>query len=310
MAKINKAYVYNNSYKEFEDETETLNHLVEMKHNGSDRFATIRDNLYMINEYDPKYKIGLWEPKDKEPFLKRIGVSDLEKKGFSSVCESMIHNACKRGIANAEKLKIRIDDSEYIISKSHSEVEKVSFLMEREFESDCEYTIADISPQLESLIKGKSIFFEIHHKSRVNDEKGIIFKLSRMPMIEFDIQDKYLPRNIIEGTVSFDEMIEYFKVYYENINKHYIRGVFYKPFISTVEWVGNRLHMETSDGVITALVFRRNDEYRIRYSDSYGRETYDNYFFDKKMMKNDTAKKFAEYRLSEHILGNKRLWKH
>ena len=45
--------------------------------------------------------------------------------------------------------------------------------MEREYETDCEYTIANIHEDLLNVLHSETISFEIYHTSPVKEEKGL-----------------------------------------------------------------------------------------------------------------------------------------
>lgn len=64
------------------------------------------------------------------------------------------------------------------------------------------------------------------------------YQIAGINMLEFDIQTKYLPYRIKNEILSEEEMVQYFIDYYEDVENHYIFGVFYRPIISDIKWNG------------------------------------------------------------------------
>lgn len=257
MGHYYEAYVYNNSYNDFEDKPISLNELMRLENLHDGRFYLICKNLYSQKKYDKSYKPAYYNPKNRKAFLKRVNATQLKQKGFSSACESRVHDACKREIAAAEKLKIVIDGDEFIIHKKDSNVESLCHLMERDYETDCEYEIDEISQELYERLLGNIIYFEIHHSSPVKEEKGLSYMLSGKPIIEFDILTDYLPYDIKNETRAFEKCIDYFKTFYEDTDNHYIVGTFYRPFDYSLEWDGNLATVNLEDESFEVLILKK-----------------------------------------------------
>lgn len=171
------------------------------------------------------------------------------------------------------------------------------------FETDCEYEIEDINRELESILGGNTICFEIHHTSAVDAKKGLTYMLSGRPILEFHIEEKYIPSKILDEKCSYQECVEYFKAYYEDTEKHYIKGTFFKPYDNKLNWNGNRAKVLLDDEQeLEVVIFYKDSSYRILYIIE-NEKVYDNEYFDKKMVTEETAKKFAEYRVIEHLAG-------
>lgn len=274
------------------------------------RFKLICKNLYSRKIKDPNYKLAFVNPDNRKAYLRRVNATELRRKGFSSECESRIHDACKRGIAAADRIRIRIKGKDYIIHKQDSDIERICYLMDREYETDCEYTIVNINDDLFSLLHSTTLCFEIHHTSPVKVEKGLSYMLSGMPILEFDIKDleTYLPYDIKNGTRPFENCIKYFKEFYENTEKHFISGTLFEPFSFSLEWDGRKATIECEDeGPLSALVFKYVDSFRIIYTQG-DKKHFDNDYFGKEMKSINTAKRYAAYRIHEHLIGRKDLF--
>lgn len=311
MANYTEAYIYNEAYNGFEDKTVSLSELIILDHTNDSRLKLIRKNLYCRKVRDINYKLAFNTPKNRKAYLRRINATELRHKGFSSECESRIHDACKRGIAAADRIKIRIKGKDYIIHKQASDIERIYCLMDREYETDCEYTIANIHEDLFNILHSTTLCFEFHHMSPVKAEKGLSYMLGGMPILEFDVKDleTYLPNDIKNEKRPFEDCVKYFKEFYENTEKHFISGTLFEPFLFSLEWNGNKGTIECEgEEPLSALVFKKNDSYRIIYIQG-DKKHFDNDYFGKEMNKISSAKRFAEYRIREHLIGRKDLFK-
>ncbi len=301
------AFVFNRAYKDFEDNPIKLSELLELKKSRNSRFNQIVHDLYSRKDNSKEYKLIFCQPKKRRAYLRRANASNLKSKGFSSVCETELHRACKEGIKSAERVKIWINKEVFVIEKKSADIETVLTLMEREYETDCDFYI-NKNEAVERILLGNRICFEVHHKSAVKQDKGLSYMLSGLPMIEFDVPLKYVPKDIIREQNDFDEAVAFFKNFYENTDKHYIDGVFYAPMQFRLTWKGNvaDVTLEEEDD-IQVRIFERNDSYRILYKQGLEKR-YDNDYFDKAMKERVTAMRFAEYRVYEHLQGIKSLF--
>lgn len=302
-----RAYIYNNSYKAFEDKPIKLSELVNYDKNHDGRLSLIRHELYSHNIYDKNYKLAFVNPADRKPYLRSVNATEFKKKGFASVCESPLHFACKNGIAAAEQLRIRINSKDYIVHKSNSICEERCCLMERDYETDCKYVISEIGQEINTILSGNVISFEVHHTSPVKEDKGLTYMLSGRPIIEFDILLDFIPDYIKRNTCSLEDRVAYFKSFYEDTDKHYISGAFFKPFVYPYSWEECKSTINHNGENLSALIFKKNGSFRIIYKKG-DKKSYDNDYFNNEMMEYDTAKKFAEYRIMEHIEGRKKLF--
>ena len=116
MAHYTEAYIYNESYNGFEDKKISLRELVFLHNKKDCRFKLICKNLYSRKIKDANYKLAFANPGNRKAYLRRVNATELRRKGFSSECESRIHDACKRGIAAAERIRIRIKGKDYIMA--------------------------------------------------------------------------------------------------------------------------------------------------------------------------------------------------
>lgn len=303
MPDYNVAYVYNEAIGKFEDKPISLLQLIKMKRNRDSRLALIKKSLYCQKENDDNYKLIFAYPKERKPYLRRMNAEQFRRKGFASVCESNLHKACKCGLAEAKSVKIQIEGKFYIINKRLSYTERICELMDCSFETDCEYEIEGISQDVRTLLRGGMICFEIHHKSAVDAKKGLAYMLSGKPILEFDILEKYIPKRVLNEECSYEECVEYFKNYYEDTENHYIIGTFFKPYEFKLNWNGERANVIGENGDnMEVVVFCKDASYRILYIIE-GKKFYDNTYFGEEMRTKETARKFAEYRVAEHIAG-------
>ncbi|SCW42230.1 hypothetical protein SAMN05660484_00904 [Eubacterium ruminantium] len=212
---------------------EQLKKLDDLNHSD---IGYIRRNLYSKKIHSDEYKLIFVN--SEKPYFRRWNISEAERNGFSSVCESKLHKACKLGIARAKCIRVKIDGKDYLLRKKWTETETTYQLMGNKYETDCEYAIADISDDLASILNGEVIFFEVHHKSRVKPKKMMAYKMTGLNILEFDILTKYLPSAIINESCDEEKMIQFFSDYYEDIEKHYISGTYYAPIVSDIVWNG------------------------------------------------------------------------
>lgn len=301
MSDYLEAYVFNNAIGAFETVTTTLLQLVEMKKSRNSRLSLIKDELYCQKERDNKYKLVFAYPKERKPYLRRYNAELFRHNGFASVCESNLHKACKCGLSEARSVRIQIEGNFYIINKRNSHTERICELMDCQFETDCEYEIEGIGHDLEVLLGGNMICFEIHHTSAVDAKKGLAYMLSGKPILEFHIEEKYIPNKVLNEKCSYQECVEYFRTYFEDTEKHYIKGTFFKPYGNRLDWNGNRASIILGDEKkLEVVTFCKNSSYRILYIIE-NEKVYDNEYFGREMRTEETAKRFAEYRVGEHL---------
>ena len=126
------------------------------------------------------------------------------------------------------------------------------------YETDCEFAISESSSELTSLLNGEIIYFEVHHKSKINPKKMMAYRMSGLNILEFDIQTKYLPYAIVNEISDEEDMIQYFAGYYEEVEKHYISGTFYAPIVSNIVWDGGRAKVfdYTNDKEIEIKIYK------------------------------------------------------
>lgn len=161
-------YVYD-KYGMFWNETFTPAQLKQMDDSNQSDIGYIRHNLYSQKIYSEDYKIIFVNTEN--PHFRKWNVSEAERSGFSSVCETKLHKACKLGIANAKKIRIRINGKDYILNKKWSAIETTYQLLGNKYETDCEYAVSNIDNQLQMLLAGDVLHIEVHHKSKVNEKK-------------------------------------------------------------------------------------------------------------------------------------------
>ncbi len=252
---FNKGYVYDKSGN-FWDDSFTPKQLKQMEESYYPNIRYIRHNLYSQKIKAEEYKLIFVNT--EHPHFRRWSISDAERNGFSSVCESLIHKACKLGIANAERIRIRINGNDYILNKKSSDTETLYLLLGNKYETDCEYAILDIDKELQTLLGGDVLYFEIHHKSAVNQNKIRAYYICGINMLEFDIQTKYLPNDVKNEILDEEQMVQYFKNYYEDVGKHYIHGTFLPPMTSDIEWNGGmtKVYDQTNDKEIEIKIYK------------------------------------------------------
>lgn len=159
-----------------------------------------------------------------------------------------------------------------------------------------------------TLLYGDTIYFEVHHKSKINPRKMMAYRISGLNILEFDIPTKYLPYDIINETRDEESMIRYFSDYYENVEKHYISGRFYSPIVSDIVWNG---------GMAKVFDYNNNTEIEIKiYKDRFSKKRYYNIIFicegrtytqlkydGKRIEEFYDAKLYAAYIIEMHLLG-------
>ena len=234
----------------------TPEQLKQMEDSNHHDIGYIRQNLYSEKTYSDKYKL-VFVNTDK-PHFRRWNIGEAERNGFGSVCESKIHKACKLGIARAKNIRVKINGKDYLLTKERAETETVYQLMGDKYETDCEFAISESSSELTSLLNGEIIYFEVHHKSKINPKKMMAYRMSGLNILEFDIQTKYLPYAIVNEISDEEDMIQYFAGYYEEVEKHYISGIFYAPIVSNIAWDGGRAKVfdYTNDKEIEIKIYK------------------------------------------------------
>lgn len=290
----------------FWNDTYTPEQLKQMDDSKHRDIGYIRRNLYSTKNHSDEYKLIFVN--SENPHFRRWNVGEAERNGFSSVCESKLHKACKLGIANAKRIRVKINGKDYYISKKWSETETIYQLMGNKYETDCEYAISDISNELTTLLNGDIIYFEVHHKSKVNPRKMMAYRMSGRNILEFDIPTKYLRYDIVNEINDEESMIQYFSDYYENVEKHYISGIFYSPIVSDIVWDG---------GIAKVFDCTNNKEIKIKiYKDRFAPKRYYNIIFicenktytqfdydGKKIEDFYDAKLYAEYIIAMYLSG-------
>ena len=180
--------------------------------------------------------------------------------------------------------------------------------MGNKYETDCEFAVSDISNELNTLLNGDIIYFEVHHKSKINSRKMMAYRMSGLNILEFDILTKYLPYDIVNETRDEESMIRYFSEYYEDVDNHYISGTFYAPIVSDIVWDG---------GIAKVFDYTNDKEIEIKiYKDRFSGKKYYNIIFiceDKTytQLKYDgkriddfyDAKLYATYIIEMHLSG-------
>lgn len=83
MGNYYEAYVYNNSYKDFEDKPISLKELMRLDSLKDSRFSLVRKNLYSQKKKDKNYKLAYYNPRDRKAYLKRVNATQLKEKGYA-----------------------------------------------------------------------------------------------------------------------------------------------------------------------------------------------------------------------------------
>lgn len=284
----------------------TPERLKQMDDSNHSDIGYVRRNLYSQKIYADEYKLIFVNTEN--PHFRRWNVGDAERNGFSSVCESKIHKTCKLGIAQAKQIRVKINGKDFLLRKKWSETETIYQLMGNKYETDCEFAVSDISNELNTLLNGDIIYFEVHHKSKINPRKMMAYRMSGLNILEFDILTKYLPYDIVNETRDEESMIRYFSEYYEDVENHYISGTFYAPIVSDIVWDG---------GIAKVFDYTNDKEIEIKiYKDHFSKKKYYNIIFicdDKTytQLKYDgkriddfyDAKLYATYIIEMHLLG-------
>lgn len=301
----NIGYVYDR-FGMFWNDSYTPKQLKKMDDLNHSDIGYIRRNLYSEKIHSDEYKLIFVN--SEKPHFRRWNVSDAERNGFSSVCESKLHKTCKLGIARAKCIRVKINGKDYLLRKKWAETETTYQLMGNKYETDCEYAIADISEDLASILNGEVIYFEVHHKSRVKPKKMMAYKMTGLNILEFDILTKYLPNAIINESWDEEKMIQFFSDYYEDVEKHYISGTYYEPIVSDIVWNG---------GIGNVYDVANNKQIEIKiYKDHFSKKrcyniificdgkTYSQYDYDgKKIDDFFDAKLYAAYLIEMHRQG-------
>ena len=295
-------YVYD-KYGMFWNESFTPEQLKQMEDSKHPEIRYIRYNLYSKKVHSDEDKI-IFVNTDK-PYFRKWNISDAERNGFSSVYETRLHKACKTGIAMAKQIRIRLCGKDYILRKKWSDIETSYSLLGNKYETDCEFAILNIDDELQTLLAGDVLNFEVHHKSKVKPKKMMAYQISGINMFEFDIQMKYLPFDVKNENLDDEEMIRYFTEYYENVEKHYISGVFYPPFISSIEWNGgiSRVYDFQNDKEIEIKIYKDHYSKKKCYNIVFicGDKTYTQFEYDGKKIEDFyDAKRYANYLIEMH----------
>lgn len=186
-------YVYDKSGS-FWDKPLTLIQLRQMDDSNHPDIRYIRHNLYSKKIHSDNNRLIFVN--SENPHFRRWKLSEAERNGFSSVCETKLHRACKLGIANAKQIRIRINGKDYVISRKWADVETTYQFLGNMYETDCEYAIANIDSELQTILGGDILYIEVHHKSKVKPDKIMSYRICGINVLEFDIETKYLPYDV------------------------------------------------------------------------------------------------------------------
>ncbi len=303
------AYVFNESYGQFEDNLITVQELVSIMNNKPGRWSLIRHELYLEKIHKKEYRLMLQNPHNRIAFLRRLNTSNFKGKGFASECESQLHYDFKKALADMPMLTLCLNNRFYTIHKRQSFCEKLCNHMGLEFETDCEY-VFEKSDDLYDEIKTNIISFEIHQTSPVNGQKGLSYALDGEAIIEFDINKmtKYFPKWARTKGMACKDRITFIKDYLEDTRNHFIKGKLFSPLESELRWAGKKAVVQTNEETIEVTVFKKDEEWRVVYNKESNKPVYDNTYFEKPIKTVEDAKKFAAYRVSEHLNGNKKLF--
>ena len=306
--------VYDRYLNKYWDKTYTARELKELEDNNEPIVSRIRPNLYVVknSNYPPNENDRVIFVNTDNPYFRRYSVGIAEKNKFSSVAESKYHKACKLGISKAFRFRIFLEGKEYIINNKYAQCECIESIMGYNFETDCSIIVESNNEDNEQLLKilnGEELNFEIHHTCKISENKAMAYTVYGKNILEFDVPIQYLKGRLLNK--SFEEMVEIFKDYYENTERHYISGKFYRPIEEILIWEDFKSRFVDDDGnEIDVTVFRDkySDEkiYNIGYKCGLGKKAY--YAFErKKMLDYNDAKRFANYIAYMHISKKKQI---
>ena len=307
-----KMYVYDRFLKKYWDKTYTAREIKELEDKNDPIVARIRPNLYDVKNtnYPPNENDRVIFVNTDNPHFRRYNVGIAEKNKFSSVTESEFHKACKFGISKASRFRIYVDGKNFIVNNKYAQCERIESIMGYNFETDCSVIVESNDEDNEQLLKilnGEELNFEIHHTCKISENKAMAYTTYGKNILEFDVPLQYLKWRLLNK--SFEEMVEIFKDYYEDTEKHYISGKFYRPIDEKLIWEGLKSKFVDTDGnEIEVTVFRDRRVvdriYNIGYKCGLGKKAY--YAFGKKkMIDYNDAKRFANYIASMHVSKKK-----
>ena len=304
--------VYDRYLNKYWDKTYTARVLKELEDNNEPIVSRIRPNLYVVknSNYPPNENDRVIFVNTDNPYFRRYSVGIAEKNKFSSIAESEYHKACKVGISRTSKFRIYVNGKNFIIDNKHAKCECVESIMGYYFETDCSVIIDDKGEDTEQLFKmlnGNELNFEIHHTCKISENKAMAYTTYGKNILEFDVPLQYLKGKLLNK--SFEEMVEIFKDYYEDTEKHYISGKFYRPIDELLIWEGFKSKFADADGnEIEVTVFKDKYSaervYNIGYKCVLGKKAY--YAFGRnKMIDYNDAKRFANYIAYMHVSKKK-----
>lgn len=297
-----RIHVYDRYLNQYWDETYTAEELQRLEKTNQNKVIRIRPNLFDVEDklYPPNENDRVVFVNAEKPFFRRFSVGLAEKNKFSSVAESEYHRACKCGIAQASKFRLYLDGNNYLVNNKSAICEYVECLMGYHFETDCSI-IVESKPedcdQLYKILNGNELNLEIHHTCRISENKAMAYTACGKNILEFDVPLQYLQSRL--NNKSFADMVEIFKDYYEDTEKHYIRGNFHRPIKEILAWEDFRASfVDDNENEIKVTVFKDRFSdvkyYNVGFSSDLGKKAY--YRIGKKKIEDyNDAKRLANY---------------
>ena len=134
------------------------------------------------------------------------------------------------------------------------------------------------------------------------------YRMSGLNILEFDIQTKYLPDDIVNEISDEENMIQYFTHYYEEVEKHYISGIFYPPIVSDIVWDGGRAKVfdHTNDKEIEIKIYKDHFSEKKYYNIIFICENkkYTQLYYENKRIDDFyNAKLYATYIIEMYLVG-------
>lgn len=305
MSHINQAYVYDIYKCDFWDNPYTAFDLHQMANRKSSELTYIRKHLYSQKENREEFRVVFANA--STPHFKRFSLSEAKRKGINSVYETPLHCRCKKGIAEAEKLSIYLKKRKYILIKKDSIIEKCRVLFGDEYETDCEYTILNIDNELRSVLNGDTVYFEVLHTHKTTDEKSMAYRMNGLNIFEFNVKDmeRFWPPCIKDETYDEEKAVSFIARFFEDTEKHFLKGTFYPPVNIDLEWQGGIAKTIDNDNKeIEIRIYRLGNTFERSYGIRFIR---DGLHVDVKSMEGkrigefEGAQRYAAYLMMRHI---------
>lgn len=299
------AYVYDIYKCEFWDRTYTAYDLHKIAKDNSSELPYIRKHLFTKKECKEEFRVVFVDA--STPHFRQFSLSEAKRKGINSVYETPLHCRCKKGIAKAEKISVKINKKKYTLVKQDSSVERVRILFDDEYETDCEYTILDANDELRSLLNGDTICFEVLHTHKTPAEKIMAYRMSGLNIFELNVKDmeRFWPQWLKDETYDEEKAVQFIARFFEETERHFLIGAFFPPITIDLKWDGGIAKISDNEDIeIEIRIYKMKNTLERSYGIRFIRNGL-NAFVESRERKRiesfEEAKHYAAYLIMRHL---------